>query len=167
MQDYLSRAEYDFLSIASKDLVNMVGGAKRACEITTYSQEAQIRRCTTVAGQDRRFFTIKAVAEMETDAAESGYIPPVTKALADLAGFDLVRRQACKGDGCALSSLSELMKSFAAASATVADAYADAKLTHEEQSECVERLEALMDQTARTLAILRGEKVAAYNEEIA
>lgn len=165
MQDYLSRSEYDGLSIASKDLVRMVGGPRRALEITGYSQETQIRRCTTVGGQDRRFFTVKAIAELESDAADSGFIPPVTKALADMSGFDLVRRQACKGDGCALTSLSELMKAFAEASATVADAYADAKLTPGEKAVCVDRLENLVDQAARTLAILRGEQVTADEKE--
>lgn len=165
--DYLSRDEYDRLSIASKDLVRAAGGAERAREITGYKQLAQIQRCTTIDGQDRRFFPIKAIAELEADVVESGCLPSVTKCLADMAGFDLVRRRTCKGDGCALTSLSELMKVFAEASSTVAGAYADAKLTSEEQAACIERLEALLDQTARTLAILRGEKVSAIAGELA
>jgi|GEM_PF-7120565 len=165
--DYLSRDEYDRLSIASKDLVRLAGGAARSQEITGYKQRTQIDRCTTIEGADRRFFPIKAVAELEADVVESGGIPPVTKVLADMAGFDLVRRRACKGDGCALSSLSELMKTFADASATVANAYADAKLTSEEQAACIGRLEALLDQTARTLAILRGERVCLTEGEVA
>jgi hypothetical protein len=162
--NYLSRAEYDRLSLASKDLVRLVGGIDRALGITGYKQTTQIKRCTTVAGQDRRFFPIQAIAELESDAVESGHVPPVTKALADLAGFDLVRREACKGDGCALSALGGLMKTFADASASMTDAYADGKLTPAEQSECIERLQALVDETARTLAILRGEKVTAEEE---
>ncbi|KZM46956.1 hypothetical protein [Labrenzia sp. OB1] len=157
--DYLSREEYDRLSLASKDLVKLAGGPVRALEITGYKQAYQIQRCTTIEGQDRRFLPVKAIAELEADVVESGRVPPVTKVLADMAGFDLVRRTACRGDTSTLSSLSDLMKSFGEATGSVMDAYADGKLTAEEQEECIKRLDALLDQASRTLVILRGERV--------
>ncbi|WP_150524003.1 hypothetical protein [Roseibium sediminis] len=163
--NYLPRDEYDRLSIASKDLVKKVGGEARALEITGYKQATQISRCTTIDGLDRRFFPIKAVAELEADVVESGAIPPVTAVLAAMAGFDLVRRERCKGDVCALSSLGLMMKAVGEATASVTDAYADGKLTAKEKADSLARLLALADQVSRTIAILRGEQVSPENEE--
>jgi uncharacterized protein YuzB (UPF0349 family) len=163
--DYLSRDEYDRLSIASKDLVRAAGGAERAREITGYKQLAQIQRCTTIDGQDRRFFPIKAIAELEADVVESGCLPPVTKCLADMAGFDLIRREACKGDTSALNGLAELTNAYAAASAALSRAYADNVFTSEEQAGCLDSLEALRDQVSRQIANVRNQNTTQTEEE--
>ncbi|MFN3247719.1 hypothetical protein [Roseibium album] len=164
--DYLSRDEYDLLSIASKDLVKMAGGPTRALEITGYRQKTQIDRCTTVAGADRRFFPIKAIAELEADVVESGRIPPVTKCLAELAGFDLVRREACKGDRSALEGQAELATAYADATAALSLAYADQIFTDEEQAGCLAKLEALVDVSSRLIATVRNQKTTAEEKEI-
>ncbi len=162
--DYLSREEYDRLSLASKDLIKAAGGSARALEITGYKQRNQIERCTTVDGHDRRFLPIKAVAELESDVVESGRIPPVTKCLADLAGFDLVRRERCNGDTSALDGLASLTKAYADASAALARAYADQIFTSSEQADCLDLLEALRDQVSRQIGNVRSQKTTEEQE---
>lgn len=84
----LKLADYLALKAATRSLVTAAGGGKRASE-TTRTSEGRISEAGAAHVMDR-FAAIDVVADLEADTA----MPLVTRCLADLAGFDLIPRQA-------------------------------------------------------------------------
>jgi hypothetical protein len=138
-----------------RDLVTACGGTKRAAEIA--GMQASHLSEAMAAHNLERWPRIDHVALLESECGA----PIVTKALADAAGFDIVRRDAQAPHLKPLDHLRSIMKESAEVHQGLADALADARIDpRERRALLLEVDQALAGLNNLRLDLLKAEGLA-------
>ena len=147
----LPERDYLALKASTRGLLKLAGGQEAASSATRVGQQALSRY--GAASEPEAFAPIDVIADLEAETGE----PVVTRALAHLAGFDLVSRE--KGDGQPLPRrLGCIAKEAGDVVASLANALADGTVTHAERVLVEAETQELIAEAHRLLAALKREE---------
>lgn len=131
--------DYLRLKAAWRLLLNVAGGGKHVIEEKiTRGSESRLSEAGAPNCMDR-FPFLDQIFDLELDTGN----PVVTKALADLHGYDLVQREAGQPLGIH-AHFSRIVREAAELQTRMADAMADEKLTDAEKAELIKELDELI-----------------------
>lgn len=140
---------------ATSDLRRVLAGTERAAEIAGVSKSVMWRWCSVT---DPDLITLSAVGKIE---AECG-IPFVTEALAERAGFRLVRIDDATREGSLMGSHAALLSEFADLTQRLAAAFDDETITQTDAAlidkACGPVSEALNRMRGNVASIRAGQK---------
>ncbi len=149
----LPERDYLVLKAATRGLTKLAGGQETAAGVTRVGQQALSRY--GAAQEQEAFAPIDVIADLEAETGD----PVVTRALAHLAGFDLVARD--RGDGQPLPRrLGCIAKEAGDVVASLANALADGAVTPEERTQIEAETQELIAEAHRLLAALKREEAA-------
>lgn len=125
----LPKTDYKRLKGACRDLVDEVGSAKRATELTRICA-ARLSEALAPHCEDR-FLCIDQVADLEADVGS----PIVTRILADMLGLDIVPREVSRSNLPIRSLIAAVTRESADLTARFLEASEDNRLSADERTE--------------------------------
>jgi len=146
-----SGEQYNGLKSALRRLCGLHGGQDAASFCTRVSQQ-HISRCVNPS-HDAEFATIDVVMDLE-----KGMEPLVTRELARMGGYFLLRRPECAGGSAALMQASgAAMQECSEAFAAIGDALSDGKISAEEARNITKEANEAMEMMAALIEVVKAE----------
>lgn len=158
MSRTLSSDIYHRLAAVTRSAVEKGGGSTLVGEEVFGMQRQHVERY--YAPQDSegqaRSMPLYRIAELESSLNASGHPLLITRTLADLHGYDLVRRPDHATSLNPVAAIGHLMKEAGAACETVTESMSDGVLTAEERRRCIADLQGVIAAASETLGSLAG-----------
>lgn len=144
----LPQVDYQAVKAATRQLVQMAGGASAAALVTRVAHQDISRYGSPLEDHQERFMPLDVVADIESECGE----PVVTRALADLAGHILVPRPNIARSGSALGIITaKALKETSEVFVAIAESLGDGKLCAAD----VARIDTDIDEAIVKLMALR------------
>lgn len=129
-----TRADYLKLKSASRRVVTAAGGQQSAACITRVVQQNMSRYG---GPNEPQFMPVDVVADLETDIGD----PIITRVLADLAGYSLVKKREGNNQKPFIQHLSEVTREQSDVVSALADALKDGEVSPDEAQDILKEIE--------------------------
>ncbi|WP_420411635.1 hypothetical protein [Roseibium sp.] len=156
MGNHLHTDVYLRVAAATKSAVKAIGGAYSAGELLSIPRQNIERWYRRSENCDVRWIPLNRIVEVESEIASDGEVPPITRALADIYGFDLVRRPDAASGRSPICAVGSLMKQAGAACETITEAIADGEIDADEKQQCIADLQKVIHAASEALGSLAG-----------